>query len=101
MKQTQPRSFKENIRDMFTRYSLIPVFAVTCFLLLLIMGVWRYSTIHTNRRENEEKTQLVNDVTWKYIEALESFSTGTAFPQREEDAKKRSLIFQTMYHLAQ
>lgn len=101
MKQTQPRSFKENIRDMFTRYSLIPVFAVTCFLLLLIMGVWRYSTIHTNRRENEEKTQLVNDVTWKYIEALESFSTGTAFPQREEDAKKRSLIFQTMYQLAQ
>ena len=67
------RSFQENIRRTFIRYSVVPVAVIVVLALVLFIFAWSYFMAHFNEFDNHEvKEELVRDMDIYYdmVEAV-------------------------------
>ena len=100
MRERLPRSFKENIRNMVTFYSIVPVIAVTCLSLLILFGLWRYFTSYTVQKESIAKAETFEELIEQYSRTLDEISRDIGLLGGEDDAAVRAEVFDMMYQLA-
>lgn len=95
------KTFSENIRNMFTKYAILPVFIITIACIVLFFSIWQYMVYKSNFNANEEISRQVKETINDYAISLNSLSKNTDLFKDEISVDQLVEIRRDMYSLNQ
>lgn len=100
MEKKKIKTFSDNIRHMFTRYAIIPVFVIACACLASFFGIWQYTVYATNRNANEEISNQIEQTVEAYIHSIDRLSQDASLITESIHTDRLVEIRRAMYQLA-
>jgi sensor histidine kinase YesM len=99
MERKKIKTFSDNIRHMFTRYAIIPVFVIACACLTLFFGIWQYTVYTSNRNANEEISKQIEQTVTEYAYRIDTLSRDASLITKRIHTDRLVEIRRAMYQL--